>query len=176
MANGHSVHRQEIGSHPFSNGGSTDYRGILQNPAFMPKDKVPLRSKLRIWLSALSASIVVFGLALAIQWTVYDRYLHEAGIRVVGSAIAACVSIILVVALGIVERNQRLREIQRLETIALLNHHIRNALQAIVSSPATPIRRKPSAPRSSASSGPWAKFFPISSPPHPAPPTRSAIE
>lgn len=134
MANGHSVHRQEIGSHPFSNGGSTDYRAILQNPAFMPKDKVQLRSKLRIWLSALIISIVVFALALAIQWTVYDRYLHEAGIRVVGSGIAACVSIILVVALGIVERNQRLREIKRLETIALLNHHIRNALQAIISS------------------------------------------
>jgi hypothetical protein len=82
----------------------------------------------------LFISVVVFLLALAIQWTIYDRYLHEAGIRVVGSAIAACVSIILVVALGVVERNQRVREIQRLETIALLNHHIRNALQAIISS------------------------------------------
>ncbi len=134
MANGHSVHRQEIGSHPSSNGGPTDYRAILQNPAFMPKVKVQLRSKLRIWLSAFLISIVVFAAALGIQWTIYDRYLHEAGIRVVGSGIAACVSIILVVALGILERNQRVREIQRLETIALLNHHIRNALQAIISS------------------------------------------
>ncbi len=133
MANGHSVHRQEIGSHPLLNGNSRD-RAILQNPAFMSKDKVKLRSRFRIWLSALSISIVVFAVALAIQWTIYDRYLHEAGIRVVGSGIAACVSIILVVALGILERNQRLREIQRLETIALLNHHIRNALQAIISS------------------------------------------
>lgn len=137
MANGHSVHRQEIGSHPSSNGGSTDYRAILQNPAFMPKNKVQIRSKLRVWLSALFISIVVFALALGIQWTIYDRYLHEAGIRVVGSAIAACVSIILVVSLGIMERNQRVREIQRLETIALLNHHIRNALQAIISSSGT---------------------------------------
>ena len=137
MANGHSVHSQEIGSHPFPNGGSTDYRAILQDPAFMPKDKVKLRPKLRIWLSALLISIIVFALALGIQWTIYDRYLHEAGIRVVGSGIAACVSIILVVALGILERNQRLREIRRLETIALLNHYIRNALQAIISSSGT---------------------------------------
>jgi hypothetical protein len=70
MANGHSAHRQEIGSHPFSSGGSTDYRAILQNPAFMPKEKVKLRSKLRIWLSALLISIVVFGLALGIQWAI----------------------------------------------------------------------------------------------------------
>ncbi|HEU5402165.1 MAG TPA: hypothetical protein VFU86_12460 [Terriglobales bacterium] len=135
MANGHSAYRQEsLDAHPFVNGDSTDYRAVLQNPAFLPKDKVKLRSRLRIWISALIISIVVFGLALGIQWTIYDRYLHEAGIRVVGSAIAACVSIVLVVSLGILERNQRVREIRRLETIALLNHHIRNALQAIVSS------------------------------------------
>lgn len=135
MPDGHSAHRQGIVSaHPFVNGNFLEYRAILQNPAFLPKDRVKLRSKLRIWLSASLISIVVFGAALGIQWTIYDRYLHEAGIRVVGSGIAACVSVILVVSLGILERNQRLREIRRLETIALLNHHIRNALQAIISS------------------------------------------
>lgn len=134
MTNGHSAQRESFGSHVFLNGDFADYRRILQNPAFLPKDKVKLRSKLRIWLSALFISVVVFAIALGIQWTIYDRYLHEAGIRVVGSAIAAGVSVVLVVSLGILERNQRLREIRRLETIALLNHHIRNALQAIISS------------------------------------------
>lgn len=135
MANGHSAYRQEtLGANPVVNEDSTDYRAILQNPAFMPKEKVKLHSRFRIWISAVLISIVVFGVALAIQWTIYDRYLHEAGIRVVGSGIAACVSIVLVVSLGILERNQRVREIRRLETIALLNHHIRNALQAIISS------------------------------------------
>src|SRR5512135_730574 len=104
MANGHSVYRQEIlGANPVVNGEPADYRAILQDPAFLPKQKVKPRSRLRIWLSALSISIVVFALALAIQWTIYDRYLHEAGIRVVGSGIAACVSIVLVVSLGILE-------------------------------------------------------------------------
>lgn len=134
MANGHATHREILDAHPVANGDSADYRAILQNPAFLPKDKVKLRSRLRIWISAVLISIVVFGFALAIQWTIYDRYLHEAGIRVVGSGIAAGVSIVLVVSLGILERNQRVREIRRLETIALLNHHIRNALQAIISS------------------------------------------
>lgn len=135
MTNGHSAQRHEsFGSHVFVNGDFADYRRLLQNPAFLHKEKVKLRSKLRIWLSALFISIVVFAIALGIQWTIYDRYLHEAGIRVVGSAIAAGVSVVLVVSLGILERNQRLREIRRLETIALLNHHIRNALQAIISS------------------------------------------
>ncbi len=135
MANGHSAHRQEsIGSHTYVDRGSADYRAILRNPAFLPKDKVKLRSRFRIWLSALFISIIVFAIALGIQWVIYDRYLHEAGIRVVGSAIAAGVSVVLVVSLGILERNQRLREIRRLETIALLNHHIRNGLQAIISS------------------------------------------
>ncbi len=134
MGNGHSVHRQEILGDPALVSDSRDYRAILQNPAFLPQDKVKLRSKLRIWFSASLISVVVFAIALGIQWTIYDRYLHEAGIRVVGSAIAAGVSLLLVVSLGILERNQRFREIQRLETIALLNHHIRNALQAIISS------------------------------------------
>jgi hypothetical protein len=36
------------------------------------------------------------------------------------------------VVLGMSARRARQQEIQRLETIALLNHHIRNALQAII--------------------------------------------
>jgi uncharacterized membrane protein len=134
MANGHAHGHESFTSHPLANGDDSDYRAILQNPAFLPQQKVAVRSKLTIWISALLISIVVFAIALGIQWTIYDRYLHEAGIRVVGSAIAAAVSVVLVMVLGISARNQRLREIKRLENIALLNHHIRNALQAIITS------------------------------------------
>jgi uncharacterized membrane protein len=136
MTNGHSAqYQQAIATSPTSAGMSSDKRTLLENPAFLPADaKVRVHSPFKIWLSAIFISIVVFFLALVIQWTIYDRYLHEAGIRVVGSAIAACVSIVLVLVLRTSARNQRLREVQRLETIALLNHHIRNALQAIVSS------------------------------------------
>jgi uncharacterized membrane protein len=134
MANGHAHGHESFSSYPLANGEDSDYRAILQNPAFLSLQKSSVRSNFKIWFSALLISIVVFAIALGIQWTIYDRYLHEAGIRVVGSAIAAAVSVVLVMVLETSARNQRLREIKRLETIALLNHHIRNALQAIVTS------------------------------------------
>lgn len=136
MSNGPSFQRQEtFASDPHKSSNSPDDRTLLQNPAFLSRhEKNRIHSSFRIWLSAILISIIVFILALAIQWTIYDRYLHEAGIRVVGSGIAAGVSIVLVLVLRTSTRNQRLREVERLETIALLNHHIRNALQAIVSS------------------------------------------
>ncbi len=135
MAHGHSASREEPAiSHPTFNNPS-DHRSLLNNPAFLQKTESPaLRSNSRIWAFALVVSALVFGFALGLQWIVYDRYLHENGIRIVGSAIAAAVSVLLVLVLETSARNQRLREIKRLETIALLNHHIRNALQAIVSS------------------------------------------
>jgi hypothetical protein len=112
---------------------SSEWRMLLENPAFLCKDRDPMHSTSRVWISALLVGGGVFGIALGLQWMIYNRYLHERGVRVVGSAIAATVSILLVLVLEISARNQRLREVRRLETIALLNHHIRNALQVIVS-------------------------------------------
>lgn len=107
-------------------------RSALADPAFMPKTKLKLRSRLQIWISALAMGLAVFVFALALQWVIYDRFLHEFGVRIVGSLIAAVISVILVETLAMRSREQRKREIERLKTIALLNHHIRNALQAIV--------------------------------------------
>lgn len=107
-------------------------RSVLKDPAFIPKEKLKLRSKLQIWLSALATGTLVFLLALGLQWVIYDRYLHEYGVRIVGSLIASVIASILVETLAMRSRDQRKREIERLKTIALLNHHIRNALQAIV--------------------------------------------
>jgi hypothetical protein len=107
-------------------------REVLSETAFISRKGLNLRSRLRIWTGALTTGVVVFFFALALQWTIYDRYLHENGIRVVGSAIASIIAIGVFVSLGMAARRARQQEIQRLETIALLNHHIRNALQAIV--------------------------------------------
>ena len=104
----------------------------LTDPAFISKAKPKLRSRLQIWISALAIGLLVFILALSLQWVIYDRFLHEFGIRIVGSLIAAVIAIVLVETLAMRSREQRKREIERLKTIALLNHHIRNALQAIV--------------------------------------------
>ncbi len=73
----------------------------------------------------------MFGFALAIQWIIYDRFLHEDGLRVVGSALAAVMAMALVQYMKTTARDDRLKEIRRLEAIALINHHIRNSLQAI---------------------------------------------
>lgn len=113
----------------------SDYRHsreVLKQPAFISRKSFHLRSKLRIWAGALTTGVIVFFFALALQWTIYDRYLHENGIRVVGSGIAAAMAVGIFVVLGMSARRARQQEIQRLETIALLNHHIRNALQAII--------------------------------------------
>jgi hypothetical protein len=135
MAKGHPARSQDVHSTDTTpHAAFSDYRSLLDNPAFLKVERPAARSNLTIWISALLISIVVFGIALGIQWTIYDRYLHETGIRIVGSSIAAAVSVVLVLFLETSARNQRLREIRRLETIALLNHHIRNALQAIVAS------------------------------------------
>ena len=108
-------------------------RGVLNEPALLGRRSKNLIPKARIWTGGVFIGVAVFVFALVLQWTIYDRFLHENGIRIVGSAIAAMISILLVVTLGMKSRKQRREEIARLETIALLNHHIRNALQAIVS-------------------------------------------
>lgn len=107
-------------------------RAVLNEPALMNRKTFRVRSRLRIWAGAVTTGTVVFFFALALQWTIYDRYLHENGIRVVGSGIAAAIAIAVFVVLGMTARRERQQEIERLKTIALLNHHIRNALQAIV--------------------------------------------
>lgn len=133
MQNSQAASQQRIrAERPLSDPIYARGNAVLQNPALISRGALLVKSKLSIWASALATGAVVFLFALGLQWTIYDRYLHESGVRVVGSAIAAAIAIGLVVTLGLISRNQRKREIERLKTIALLNHHIRNALQAIV--------------------------------------------
>ena len=103
----------------------------LSDPAFLTRPKLKIPSQFEIWLTTAVIGIVVFALALGIQWLIYDRILHEDGLRVVGSALAAVMAMVLVQHMKTTARNDRLKEIKRLEAIALINHHIRNSLQAI---------------------------------------------
>lgn len=105
---------------------------LLENPKFRTRSDSRVSSDLRIRAIALGMGLLVFLVALGIQWIIYDRFLHQDGIRIVGSLIAAIIATLLVQTLETSARNQRLRELRRLEVIALLNHHIRNALQTIV--------------------------------------------
>lgn len=134
MQDSHAVVPKKAPARQSSFNGSPYENGffVLQDSAFVSKKGFTLESKSRIWSGAVGMGILVFLFALGLQWTIYDRFLHENGIRVVGSGIAAVIAIGVVVVLGMASRRQRLQEIERLQTIALLNHHIRNALQAIV--------------------------------------------
>lgn len=103
----------------------------LKDPAFLSRPKLQIPSNLEIWITTAVTGLVVFVSALTIQWLIYDRLLHEDGLRLVGSALAAAMAMVLVQYMKTTARDDRLKEIRRLETIALINHHIRNSLQAI---------------------------------------------
>ncbi len=105
---------------------------LVKNPNFVHRSGQHVRSRAEIYLIACGIGAGVFLFALGLQWFIYDRLLHEDGIRIVGSLIAAVIATALVSVMGIRAREQKLAEVRRLETIALMNHHIRNALQVIV--------------------------------------------
>ena len=104
---------------------------LLQDPAFLSRPKLRVLSDLEIWLISGAVGVGVFLLTLAIQWIIYDRVLHQDGLRFVGSAIAALLAMALAQYMKTTSRNDRITEIRRLEAIAVLNHHIRNSLQTI---------------------------------------------
>lgn len=105
---------------------------LITDPAFLKRPALKVRSVREIWVFAILIGIAVFAIALGIQWVIYDRFLHEDGLRFVGSVISGVIAAILAQRLETASRNQRLAEVRRLEVIALMNHHIRNALQTIV--------------------------------------------
>lgn len=110
---------------------------LAGDPAFMHRPKLSVLSIREIWGLAALTGGAVFLLALTLQWVIYDRMLHQDGIRIVGSAISAGFAVLLVYSMNIRARNARLAELRRLETIALMNHHIRNSLQTIMLCSAT---------------------------------------
>jgi hypothetical protein len=61
---------------------------LTQNPAFYRKPHLKIRSDAEIWIMSLSSGMVVFLGTLALQWIIYDRFLHEDGLRLVGSVIS----------------------------------------------------------------------------------------
>jgi hypothetical protein len=105
---------------------------LIHNPEFVHKPDLKIRSDAEIWILSLGSGLVVFLGALVLQWIIYDRFLHQDGLRFVGSAISGAFAALLMNGMSLQTRRSRLSELRRLESIALMNHHIRNALQAIV--------------------------------------------
>jgi hypothetical protein len=105
---------------------------LIRRPEFVRKPDLKIRTDTEILILSLGSGLVIFLGALAIQWIIYDRFLHQDGLRFVGSAISGAFAALLVHVMSLQTRRSRLSELHRLEDIALLNHHIRNALQVIV--------------------------------------------
>lgn len=96
------------------------------------RTKSPIQSRLRIFSISLVASFLVLGVSLVIQWLVYDDWLRRTGpLRVVGTSIAAIVTLLFMLRWQFSIREQQRAMIRRFELISHMNDRIRNALQAI---------------------------------------------
>jgi hypothetical protein len=92
----------------------------------------PLPSALRMFLFSLAASGCVLGASLAIQWLVYEDWLHQTGpLHLVGTSIAAALTFVFVLRWEYAVREHEREMVRRLEKILQMNDRIRNALQAI---------------------------------------------
>jgi hypothetical protein len=97
---------------------------------------MPPRSRItshgQILLISLGASFFVLGVALLIQWLVYDDWLRRTGpLRIVGTSIAAILTLIFMLRWQYSVRKQQQEMVHRFELISRMNDRIRNALQAI---------------------------------------------
>ena len=105
---------------------------LLHDPSFLDFPKLQIRTRAEIIRTATAVGAGVFLIALGLQWIIYDGLMHLDGIRIVGSTIAAVLAAILTERLESLSRARSLQELRRLEVVALMNHHVRNALQAIL--------------------------------------------
>jgi hypothetical protein len=95
-----------------------------------PSPAIPTR--LRIFLISVAASCFVLLVSLLIQWLVYDDWLRRTGpLRIVGTSIAAVITLMFMLRWQYSIRKQQREMIRRFELISRMNDRIRNALQAI---------------------------------------------
>jgi hypothetical protein len=91
----------------------------------------PVASKGKIVLFSVLAAIPVLAASLLMQWLVYDDWLHQTGLRIVGTCIATAVTFVFALRWQMAIRERQLEMVRRMEMILQMNDRIRNALQAI---------------------------------------------
>jgi hypothetical protein len=85
-----------------------------------------------ICLSSIVSGLAIFLLAVALQWFVYDDWMHRNGpLRLVGSALASALTIGFVHRWQLGQREKKVENLRRFERIKWMNDRIRNSLQAI---------------------------------------------
>ncbi len=80
---------------------------------------------------AAAAGVAVLGAAILLQWIIYNDWLHQAGLRLVGSVVAGILTSLFAYRWQWAVREQKLEMLRRFETILRMNDRIRNALQII---------------------------------------------
>lgn len=88
-------------------------------------------SNASIWFYSVVSGVLTLGAAIFIQWLVYDDWLHQAGLRLTGSVLAAVFLGSLVFRTLWHAREKRRRMLELLQSIRWTNDRIRNSLQAI---------------------------------------------
>jgi uncharacterized membrane protein len=101
-----------------------------------PKADLPLSrqiaSEMTIWLLSALCAVVVFAIAIFMQWLIYDDWLHDKGpIRIVGSLLAAGLTFAVAVRWQFAIRWRKVEMLRRFEYIKWMTDRIRNSLQAI---------------------------------------------
>ena len=91
-----------------------------------------IASEASIVALSVLAGLLVFTLALILQWLIYDDWLHRNGpVRVVGSALSCLITAFYVYRWQQAKRAEKIEVLKRFETIKWMNDRIRNSLQAI---------------------------------------------
>jgi len=98
----------------------------------MPPNQYARLSTWKMAALASGASCGVLAVSLALQWFVYDDWLHRTGpLHFVGTSIAASLTFIFVLRWLLGYRQKQRETLARFEKIARMNDRIRNSLQAI---------------------------------------------
>jgi len=85
-----------------------------------------------IYFSSIISGLAIFLVAVALQWFVYDDWLHKNGpLRLIGSALASALTFGFVYQWQFGQREKKIENLRRFERIKWMNDRIRNSLQAI---------------------------------------------
>jgi len=103
----------------------------MTDPEERSNSKRRLRPYLRIIIFAFVTSLFVFIAALVLQWIVYDDWLHQRGLRILGTSIAAIIAFFFVLRWQLEEVAKQQAMLRRFARIHEMNDKIRNALQII---------------------------------------------
>jgi hypothetical protein len=105
---------------------------VSSNPSGPPSTALPPKARVPAWILALAVGVVVLLAATTLDFLL-DRRSQSFLANIDASAVtAALLAAVLFYRMLLYERQRRDAIRRRLETVAEMNHHIRNAIHTIV--------------------------------------------